>query len=99
MATLDLSENSIGGVSDFVKKDKLQGTSFRKGDTVQYNGQQCVVFMEETSRGNLKVQNLSGVLALAEALKFNRALTSLNLEFNQIGAGGAKAIAAALPQS
>ena len=32
-------------------------------------------------------------------LEFNRALTSLNLYDNQIGAGGAKAIAAALPQS
>ena len=32
-------------------------------------------------------------------LEFNRALTSLNLRENEIGAGGAKAIAAALPQS
>ena len=32
-------------------------------------------------------------------LKFNRALTSLDLFRNEIGAGGAKAIAAALPQS
>ena len=32
-------------------------------------------------------------------LKFNRALTSLNLEYNRIGAGGAKAIADSLPQS
>ena len=30
---------------------------------------------------------------------FNRALTSLNLYDNQIGAGGAKAIADSLPQS
>ena len=41
----------------------------------------------------------SGVLALAESLKVNRALTSLNLYGNQIGAGGAKAIADSLPQS
>ena len=32
-------------------------------------------------------------------LEFNRALTSLNLRDNQIGAGGAKAIADSLPQS
>ena len=32
-------------------------------------------------------------------LKFNRALTSLGLAYNKIGAGGAEAIAAALPQS
>ena len=30
---------------------------------------------------------------------FNRALTSLDLKYNEIGAGGAEAIAAALPQS
>ncbi len=32
-------------------------------------------------------------------LEFNRALTSLDLRFNKVGAGGAEAIAAALPQS
>ena len=41
----------------------------------------------------------SGVVALAGSLKVNRSLTSLNLKFNQIGAGGAQAIAAPLPQS
>ena len=30
---------------------------------------------------------------------FNRALTSLDLSYNEIEAGGAEAIAAALPQS
>ena len=38
-------------------------------------------------------------LLLSFDLKFNRALTSLNLFGNEIGAGGAKAIADALPQS
>ena len=32
-------------------------------------------------------------------LEFNRSLTSLNLIWNEIGAGGAKAIADSLPQS
>ena len=41
----------------------------------------------------------SGVMALAESLKVNRSLTSLDLYGNEIEAGGAKAIAAALPQS
>ena len=99
LMALDLSNNNIGGVSGDVKKDKLQGTSFKKGDTVQYNGQQCIVVMEEDSDGDLKVQNISGVVALAEALKVNRALTSLDLSRNFIVAGGAEAIAAALPQS
>lgn len=76
--TLDLS------VSGYVKKNKLQGTSFKKDDTVQYNGQQCIVVMEEDSDGDLKVQNISGVVALAEALKVNRALTSVDLRYNDI---------------
>ena len=66
---------------------------------MQYNGQQCIVYQEEDRDGDLKVQNISGVIALAEALKVNRALTSLNLRANKIGAGGAKAIAGSLPQS
>ena len=36
---------------------------------------------------------------VALELRFNRALTSLNLRGNEIGAGGAKAIADSLPQS
>ena len=43
--------------------------------------------MEEDGDGDLKVQNISGVVAieaLAEALKFNRALNSVDLSFNQI---------------
>ena len=40
-----------------------------------------------------------GAMVVAHLLEFSRALTSLSLFGNQIGAGGAKAIAAALPQS
>ena len=41
----------------------------------------------------------TGAQAIAKMLAVNRALTSLNLYKNKIGAGGAKAIADALPQS
>ena len=40
-----------------------------------------------------------GAMVVAHLLEFSRALTSLNLCSNAIGAGGAKAIADALPQS
>ena len=40
-----------------------------------------------------------GAQAFAKMLEVNRALTSLDLYHNGIGAGGAEAIAAALPQS
>ena len=50
---------------------------------------------------NLRSQNLRAADAriIALELRFNRALTSLDLHNNEIGAGGAEAIAAALPQS
>ena len=41
----------------------------------------------------------AGAQAIAKMLVVNRALTSLNLRNNAVWAGGAKAIAAALPQS
>ena len=51
---------------------------------MQYNGQQCIVVMEEYRRRSvLKVQNISGVVALAEALEVN-SLTSVNLKDNDI---------------
>ena len=50
---------------------------------------------------NLSSQNLKAADAriIALELRFNRALTSLDLRENRIGAGGAKAIADSLPQS
>ena len=47
-------------------------------------------------RGNIGPEGAKGI---ASMLAVNRALTSLNLRHNEIGAGGAKAIADSLPQS
>ena len=41
----------------------------------------------------------SDAVLLSFDMEVNRALTSLDLDENEIGAGGAQAIAAALPQS
>ena len=49
-------------------------------------------------RDGIKI-SATGDQAIAKMLVVNRALTRLNLRKNRIGAGGAKAIAAALPQS
>ena len=46
-----------------------------------------------------KYLRVPDAVLLSFDLEFNRALTSLDLFRNEIGAGGAKAIAAALPQS
>ena len=58
-------------------------------------------FSRKTKYGQLVGPSLDAADAvlLGFDLKFNRALTSLNLEYNRIGAGGAKAIADSLPQS
>ena len=48
---------------------------------MQYNGQECMVLV---GGDRLKVQNISGVVALAEALKVNRALNFVALRDNDI---------------
>ena len=48
---------------------------------------------------SLKDLQAPDAVLLSFDLEFNRALTSLNLEYNRIEAGGAKAIADSLPQS
>jgi hypothetical protein len=42
------------------------------------------------------MQSVEGASALADALKVNKSLTSINLDYNQIGAEGASALADAL---
>ena len=37
LITLNLQNNNVSGVSDYIKKDELQSTSFKKGDTVIAN--------------------------------------------------------------
>ena len=48
--------------------------------------------------GGVKI-SATGAQAIAKMLAVNRALTSLDLGYNGVGAGGAQAIADALPQS
>ena len=45
---------------------------------------------------NLHNNHIEGGKALAEALQVNNVLTSLNLEYNQLGAEAGKALAASL---
>jgi hypothetical protein len=50
------------------------------------------------SDGDIKVQDLSGVIALADAIPGMRAMTTLSLASNDFGVEGAKFIAAVLPK-
>ena len=59
-------------------------------------GQSEFEFIGSCDNGFLKAPD---AVLLSFDLEFNRALTSLDLSSNKIGAGGARAIADSLPQS
>ena len=84
---MDLSNNNIdsGGISALC--EALKSNSTLESLAIQNGGY-----------GATKI-GAAGAQAIAEMLVVNRALTSLDLDTNDIGAGGAEAIAAALPQS
>jgi hypothetical protein len=57
---------------------------FKEGDMVDFNGVQCPVF---SKIGNsYRVRDISGILVLADAIKDNGALTSLDISSNKLGA-------------
>ena len=91
LTSLNLLKNQLGGgAAAVVAAAKQQGNiktlcGIEEGKTeVGFSG------------GGLKAPD---AVLLSFDLEFNRALTSLNLRANKIGAGGAKAIADSLPQS
>ena len=59
---------------------------------------QAISFANRWGNAQFKM-GAAGAKRVADMLKVNRSLTSLNLRWNEIGAGGAKAIADSLPQS
>ena len=68
LTDLNIASNNIGGATDYIKKAEIAGSSFKKGATVTYKGSDWVVYQEEDSDGELKLQDLSGICALAAAL-------------------------------
>ena len=91
MTSVNLLKNDIGdGAAAVVAAAKQHGNIKTLCGIEQ--GKAEVSFISE----GLKA---SDAVLLSFDLEFNRALTSLNLRYNEIGAGGAKAIADALPQS
>ena len=61
----------------YVKKSKVQGASFEVGAKVTYEGRETTVSMAPDSDGDIKMYDLSGVMALAACLPECRSLTSL----------------------
>ena len=82
-----------------IKASTIQGESFNVRDKVAYQGREMIVTRGKDSEGRIKMKPLewlSGIAAIADALRVNGALTSLNLQENNLGAEGGKAVAQAL---
>ena len=73
-----LASNKLtGNETGYVKKSKVQGSSFEVGAKVTYEGREMVVSKVPDSDGELKMIDLSGVMALAACLPECDRLTSL----------------------
>jgi Ran GTPase-activating protein (RanGAP) involved in mRNA processing and transport len=94
--SLSLKGNNLAGETGYVKKIKVQGSSFEVGAKVIYLGREMTVSAEPDRHEEIKMIDLSGVMALVVCLPYCRSLTSLNLEGNRIGDEGATALAAIL---
>eukprot|EP00966_Prymnesium_polylepis_P007519 172599-Prymnesium_polylepis.1 len=80
--SLNLASNQLvlgGEETGYVKKSKVQGESFEIGAKVMYQGRKMIVTMAPDSDGYIKMKplDLSGILALAEAVKANKTLQSI----------------------
>ena len=84
LTSLNLSDNNLAGETGYVKATAVQGPSFNVGDRVIYQGCEMIVSKGIDSDGEIKMVNLSGVKALAHALRVNPSLTSVNLLKNRL---------------
>ena len=96
LTSLNLSDNNLAGETGYVKATAVQGPSFNVGDRVIYQGCEMIVSKGIDSDGEIKMVNLSGVKALAHALRVNPSMTSLDISNNGIGDEGVKSICEAL---
>ena len=89
MQMCSIADNNLGGETDYVKASEVEGDSKVKGAKVMYQGREMVVSKNVDDDGDLKMIDLSGMIALADALKTNSTLTSLKcacLEPSQVSA-------------
>jgi len=94
LTTIDLSRNNLGGnvtETSYVKATSVQGSSFNVGDKVVYHGKEMIVSKGKDSDGDIKMKpipDLTGVIALADALQVNGSLTTLDVRSNDMGGEG-----------
>ena len=63
-----LARNSLVGETGYVNKSEVQGSSFEVGAEVTYEGRKMTVSQAPDSDGDIKMMDLSGVMALAASL-------------------------------
>ena len=63
-----LARNSLVGETGYVNKSEVQGSSFEVGAKVTYEGREMTVSQAPNSDGDIKMMDLSGVMALAASL-------------------------------
>ena len=89
-----LASNNLAETG-YIKKSEVQGSSFEVGAKVTYQGREMTVSKAPDSDGDIKMLDMSGVLALAASLPECKTLTSLNLQNNSLGDDAKQAIRAA----
>ena len=77
VTNLNLSNNNLTSETGYVKATEVQGDSKEVGAKVIYQGREMTVSKGVDSDGELKMQDLTGVHAIAEALAGNASLTSV----------------------
>ena len=63
--------------SCFNKLEEVQGSSFNVGDKVMYRGREVIVSYGKDDHGDIKMIDLSGVKAIADALRISASITSV----------------------
>ena len=63
-----LASNNLAGETGYIKKSKVQGSSFEVGAKVTYEGREMTVSQAPDSDGDIKLMDFSGVMALAASL-------------------------------
>jgi Ran GTPase-activating protein (RanGAP) involved in mRNA processing and transport len=92
LSSLNLASNSICGKSGWMTPPRKD---LKVGDLVDGNP---VVRISANDSGRIKIQHISGGIALANAIRANVALTSANLLENDIGADQARALTTILKE-
>ena len=89
LLSINLSSNNLGDAeTGYVKASNVQGSSFGVGDKVFYQGREMIVSKGKDKDGDIKmkpaVPDLSGITAIADAMRVSHSLTAADLQYNKL---------------